>query len=553
MTPAPEPARDIELRRGIVNHLLNLRRDGQLTTDAKRTVAASQGCTLRTIDNWIRNADQHNGVYTPAPRPRAHLTLHMRAELARWLGNRKSAYRQLRKDGKIKVSYATFTRMVDRDLAAGHLESFKGGTAALRDFELRNSRERSNRNDAWEADNLDTKVFVRMGSKIIRPQITHFDDAATDAICGMAVTPHAPSSDAVLAALRDAILRDEEHGPFGGVPTLIRVDRGSEFCGEAAGQAMGAFSITRVILPPRTPWRKGTVETINHALTSTLLSGMPGYSPRPQPNGKITYRPGPIEDLYTWEEFVTEVLQWRDAWNTEHVITELGNRTPLQAWQDDLTPLRDIPRKALHRYTLREDKRLHTIQPSGIRWGNADYYTTENWLRERVGDPVRLRYMPHHRRTIQVYHATDNTYLGEAYLKSEATPEQKREVLRGNRRVADRAKRDRTRALRNLRERRAATTTAEPAQPLNSLTQQEAEKELDRLGIRPPDRTPRNLPNPTISWGTTPPTRHPHSAPPAPHLPAPTSSWDTDPTPPATTPQTPPPDEDSQPPALETP
>ncbi|RZD92230.1 Mu transposase C-terminal domain-containing protein [Streptomyces albidoflavus] len=519
---------DLEERRGIVTNLLNLRDQGLLTMEAKRTVAASQGCTVRTIENWIANADQHDGVYTLQPRRRTRLTAEMRSELAIWASNRHSAYKTLRQQGKIDVSYSQFTRMIARDLAPGHLASLKDGTAGLREQELRNSRERGVRNQAWEADNLDTKVLVRLRNKIVQPQITQAVDVATDVICGLAVTPHAPSSDAVLAVLRDAILRDEEHGPFGGIPDVIRVDRGSEFTGEAAGQAMRSLKIDRVILPPRTPWRKGTVEAVNGAWTSMLLSGLPGWKDRPAPNGKKGRSKGDNEVLLTWEAFVAKVLEWRTWWNTEHVIHALGGRTPLQAWHDDLTPVRDISRTALHRYTLQTDRSFHVIHPSGIRWKNADYYTDERWLRDCIGSHVRLRYTPHHRRTLQVYRAADDRYLGEVYLKDTATPEQKRAVLRGNRRVAERAERDRKRGKRMLEERYAATTEATPAQPLDNLTYQEAERELERLGTPLPDQAPEHLPVPTASWGgtTSPaPREAEHPARSAHHLPAPTKSW----------------------------
>ncbi|MFI1308610.1 Mu transposase C-terminal domain-containing protein [Streptomyces albidoflavus] len=520
---------DLEERRGIVTNLLNLRDQGLLTTGVKRTVAASQGCTVRTVENWIANADQHDGVYTPRPRRRTQLTAEMRGELAIWCANRHSAYEALRERGEIDVTYSQFTRLVARDLAPGHLASFKEGTDGLYAYELRNSRGRGLRNQAWEADHLDSKVSVRLGNEIVQPQITHVDDASTNAICGLAITPHRPSSDAVLATLRDAVLRDADHGPFGGIPALIRVDRGSEFIGKAAGQAMNSLGIQRVIV--RKPWQKGTVEAINGACTSTLLSGMRGWSGKPTSKGRPARYDGPIEDLLTWEQFVAKVLRWRTEWNTEHTMPALGGRTPLQAWQDDLTPLRDISRTALHRYTLQTDRPFHVVHPGGIRWKNADYYTDERWLRDCIGSHVRLRYTPHHRRTLQVYRAADDHYLGEVYLKDTATPEQKRAVVRGNRRVADRAKRDRERGERMLTKRYAATTEVTPAQPLDNLTYQEAEKELARLGITLPDETPEHLPDPTSSWGTTSsaPRQTEHPARPAHNLPAPTRSWGSDP------------------------
>jgi hypothetical protein len=53
----------------------------------------------------------------------------------------------------------------------------------------------------------------------------------------------------VLVALRDAISREGEHGPFGGVPGAVRVDRGKDFLSRTVGEALGAFAVPVVDLP----------------------------------------------------------------------------------------------------------------------------------------------------------------------------------------------------------------------------------------------------------------------------------------------------------------
>jgi hypothetical protein len=54
-----------------------------------------------------------------------------------------------------------------------------------------------------------------------------------------AVTAQVPSGESVLVALRDAISRAGEHGPFGGLPGAVRVDR------TACQQALGRRTMTR--------------------------------------------------------------------------------------------------------------------------------------------------------------------------------------------------------------------------------------------------------------------------------------------------------------------
>ncbi|MFL4953352.1 hypothetical protein ACJ6WE_40180, partial [Streptomyces sp. MMS24-I31] len=82
----------------------------------------------------------------------------------------------------------------------------------------------------------------------------------------VAVTPHEPSRDAVLAAPRCAIDRRASCGPAGGLPSVIRVDRGKEFLCRVVTGAMGGFAVGVCDLPAYSPHLEGTVEALNNAV-----------------------------------------------------------------------------------------------------------------------------------------------------------------------------------------------------------------------------------------------------------------------------------------------
>jgi putative transposase len=61
----------------------------------------------------------------------------------------------------------------------------------------------------------------------------------------------------VLTALRMALLHDPARGPFGGVPALVRMDRGLDFAAEAVRDVLGALAVASHRLPGYTPLLTG--------------------------------------------------------------------------------------------------------------------------------------------------------------------------------------------------------------------------------------------------------------------------------------------------------
>ncbi|MCX2182664.1 Mu transposase C-terminal domain-containing protein [Streptomyces sp. SKN60] len=525
--PDPEP-----LKQAAISNLLRLQQSGELTSEHRRHVAQAFGCSTKTIRNWIANAQAHNGTYTRKQRDGLRLTPQIHDALARWCGNIAAAHRELAAEGHLDIpgkpgsrySYATLHGVITKELDPGHLAGLKGGETARRRYDVHNTRERGNRNEAWEGDHKTADVWVNFNNTPVRPHITWFADASTDGICGLAITPHEPSREAILVALRAAILRGRHHGPFGGAPGLIRIDRGKDFLCRTVAESLAAFCIRRVDLPPRRPELKGTIEAINGAVTDTFFKGLPGYTDRP------TTKPGrrcpPLEDLLSFEQFIEELLRWVRWWNHEHKIRNLGNRTPAQAWEDDLTIIRDIPPEALHTFTLEPARKTFIIQGDGVHWNNSVYLDT--WMNGRVGMKVAVRYMPHHDERIELTDAKTGKYLGSGFKQGVKDPdaEERRQQLHQTRqRQAATLRRRLEKTEKSLKKRYSAVTDTTPPHLLSPRFDADSDPRL-----KPPRDSadnPRPVPNPTSSWETTTAPTLPvrPSAAPDPSLPGPTASW----------------------------
>lgn len=493
------------LRAASVRHLLDLAAAGTLTPEHIRTAATAHHVHPKTIRRWIANALTHSGQYTPTPRPRFTLNATMRDALARWGGNISAAHRELKAEGHLgspPTPYATFHRAVTTEYSPGFLAGLRGGERDRRRFDVHAQRKRGFRNQAWEGDHVEASVYININGRRGKPWITWFIDCATDAICGMAITPHTPSRESILVALRDALLRGSPHSPFGGIPGLIRIDGGKDFLCRTVEQTLGAFGVRRVDLPPQHPELKGTVEAVNGAVKDMLFVSLPGYSEGANPTtGKRT---DPDERLLTFEAFTALMRDWVHAWNTEHHIPNLGNRTPHQAWHEDLTLIHDVDPCDLHTFTLERHGRALLITGGGLNWDKRRYVAP--WMHGHVGAKVHLRYMPHHLHQVECYDADNGRYLGAADLANALTEQQRNALYRGRRRQADRLKTALKKAQQNKKERFAAVTVPTAPRPLDHTTQDEAEAEIRALrssdlnGEARPDL--RRLPPPSPSWQT---------------------------------------------------
>ncbi|MGW1786752.1 Mu transposase C-terminal domain-containing protein [Streptomyces sp. NPDC002143] len=519
--PAQRPAD--EERAASVTHLLALEAAGTLTPDDVKTVAAAHGRDPRSVKRWMQRARDNNGRYQRKQRDAAEVTPRMEDELIRWCGSIAAAHSALQDDGAMPLSYSAFHRAVTRTYPPSYLAGLRAGEAARRRYDLRGShRERGHRNDAWEADHKEADVWVNVDGTARKPWLTLFVDCSNDGICGWAVTPHTPSSESIIVTIHTALQRGGDHGPFGGVPRLVRVDRGADFLSKAVAQTMGALAVRRVELPPRRPDLKPYVEALNAAFKDMLFRGMPGYTHCPDPDERTRPKPPPVETLLTFEEFTTEVRNFAHRWNHEH--RNLGRRTPLEVWNADRQVIHDVPPGALRR-SLPSVRRVLTVTHTGIDWDGRIYL--EPWMRDQIDIRVRLRHLPRHFESVEVFDADTDRYLGTARWNNAASQQLMKEVKDAN-------KADRARLKKALRRRPgvladyyAAVTAPAPPTPLTTLTTEQARQRLRDARTAETPAPDESLPEPTGSWAAS----RPRPAAPAPDddLPEPTRSWHTSP------------------------
>ncbi|WP_435833175.1 Mu transposase C-terminal domain-containing protein [Kitasatospora purpeofusca] len=485
--------------------LLALEERGVLTPGHVRLAASSVGRSVRTVQRWLQTA-REEGRTARKPRPRFTVTDEVHARLALWCGNAAAVHRELLAQahasaddspdggadgepaagtgsgGGVAVpSLATFQRAVRRDLNAGQRAALKGGERARRAHDVHLARPVKWRNACWEGDHKHLPVEVELDGQAVRPWVTWFIDCARNTITGVAVTPHQPSRDAVLAALRIALSRDESggpYGPIGGLPELVRVDRGKEFLCATVTRALGALAVPVQDLPARRPELKGTVENLNHCVVDMFLVALPGYLHAPTATTGPRARRGDLEGLLSFTEFTARLLDWVRWWNTEHRPQPLAGRTPLQAWQDDPTPIEDVPPALLHSFTLEDAGGEKNLSTKGVYW-RGRYYVGP-WMHGMDGTRVRVRFVPHHDHEIEVFDAATGAHLGPAHLADAATAVQRAALRRAKdaqRRTMVRALASADRQRRRLGRYGAVTGPGRP-EPLAALTAAEAEEQL---------------------------------------------------------------------------
>lgn len=307
--------------------------------------------------------------------------------------------------------------------------------------------------------------------------------------------------ESILAALRAAVLRSGPFGPAGGLPAAVRIDRGKDFLSRTVTDALGAFAVRVDDLPAYSAHLKGTVETINGAAEKMLFAALPRYTHRQK---QISGAPvDPDQPALSFEAFTTEVLAWVQWWNTEHTLAALEDRTPLQSWDDDPTPIHDAEETRLWMFTLEDDRRNRKITTKGIAFGRGRYYIAD-WMVGQVGIGVRIRYMPYHTGEIEVFDAGTGVHLGTAMLADAASADTRSRVQRARARQAHRVRTDLMAAEKARRVRYAASTVPEPARRLDAMTEAEAaaalaeEHDADMARWARPDLIP--LGPPPASW-----------------------------------------------------
>lgn len=464
-------ARAIATRR-----MLALATAGQLTEQHKALYAEMLEVSERTIRRWLHDARTEQR-HSPRPQAAFTFTPELRVRLTYHRGDTAALYRELAAaPGAVLPSLRTVQRAARAQITAGERAGMRKGERERRKYDVYLRRPPTHRNDAWEADHVEAPVQVWVHGRLRKPWITWFIDTATSAVAGAAVTAGRPSSESIMAALRAAITTAAPYGPVGALPARVRIDRGKDFLSRVLTDALRAFAVPVITLPPYASYLKGSVEAMNHVIEQQLFAQLPCYTHRPRTLNNQSVDPD--QAALPFEVFVEKVLTWILKWNTEHTMPSLAGRTPAQAWLTDPTPVFEPPAADLVHLTLRDDGKTRVISTKGVHWNNADY--VGQFMHGRVGTRVRLRHMPHHTEQIEIFDADSGRHLGAAYKSDSAPADKVAEVLRVREARARRQRRELKAAEKLRTARYAAVTVPGPPVALETLTTAQADAEIRR-------------------------------------------------------------------------
>jgi len=273
------------------------------------------------------------------------------------------------------------------------------------------------RNAIWQTDHVKLGVPVLLAGHT-RPKrlwMTYFIDCYSRMVMGWMISVR-ESSDAVLEALRDAILIDAEAGsPHGGKPLVLMYDNGLTFVADVVQQAAALLGFRTRAVPPYSPHRNGKVERCHQTICALALAEMPAWKHGPRDSRGRLYS----DTAITEQVLIAEIDAAVRFYNFERPHSALGGLTPWQRFEADETALR-LEDRARLRFALRHRKE-QTIQASGV-WKHGRWYWAQQ-LDAHVGDPAIVAWLRKDERTVDVYRP-DGMFLCEAAPLEALTPAQ---------------------------------------------------------------------------------------------------------------------------------
>jgi putative transposase len=355
---------ELELRRMIVQRLAAAHAIGALSCQLVRDAAVACGVCERTMWRWIARGGLPSGA-------RRGVVVSERAVelLLEWRGNVAAAHGQLLAEGETVPSRRTLARAFERALSPIERDFARRGEPALRDRAVYLRHEARFRGECYEADHkqLSIEVLPPRAQRPRRPWATLFIDQFSRLIVGWAISLR-PTQAEVLAALRMAVTVDRERGEFGGVPLMLRWDRGLEFAARSVEQAALALGCVSLRTDAYSPWQKGKVERLNRTVEQQLLRELPGFTDGPRDvRGRLVER-----ERWTLARFVLAFADWVNDYNTRHPHSSLAGRTPLEVWRCDPTPVRALEHEQARWMLLA--RTTHVMQKDGVHHNGDTYF-----------------------------------------------------------------------------------------------------------------------------------------------------------------------------------
>jgi hypothetical protein len=196
--------------------------------------------------------------------------------------------------------------------------------------------------------------------------MTYFIDCYSRMVMGWMVAVR-QSSDAVLEALRDAILHDpDSEQVYGGTPGVVMYDNGLTFLAEVVQDAASYLDFRTRPVAPYSPHQNGKVERCHQTISQLALSEIADWDHGPRNKAGRLYDDTAISE----RELIARVGAAVQVYNFERPHSALGGRTPWQAFADDPASLRLYSPERL-RFALRHRK-IQKVSAHGVykhgRW-----------------------------------------------------------------------------------------------------------------------------------------------------------------------------------------
>ena len=431
-------------RAAAAERLRALRARGELTTAAVRQAGAELGISERTM--W-RALDPTSPPAAAPGLPHGWMERYLR-----WGGNAAAVWRELEAEGGAGCSRREVQRRFATTLTAAERAAAHGGELARRAHSLHLRWEAGHRNEVWQADHkqLDVLVIAPGRTRPRAPWVTWCVDDYSRAVMGWALSLQ-PSSAEVLAALRASMLPSANG--LAGRPRRLRVDNGLEFTARAVGEACAALDVELDLTRAYQPQEKGKVERLHRTLKDTLLAGLPHFTGGPRAaNGQLEAPGQPL----LLEQIVELFAAWVQDYNSRP-HSSLGGRSPLAAFNQDPTPLRETSdEQARALLVARKRARVHR---DGIHFRRLIF--TAAGLADLVGETVQIAFAPHDDRHIEVFHR--DRWRCTAFPQQTLTAAQRQDVLTARRAHAQDLRRRQQAAARSARTRLTPITAQHPA------------------------------------------------------------------------------------------
>ena len=394
-------------RRAVVAELADLRaQHGAVPERFVKSIADEIGRHPRTLRRWLAESELPNGEASSLlhQQPTQPLTDDEIEVVFAHGGCLTRAYRDLRKARATNIGSLTSFRRAWERLDPAVRAMARDGADELKAMQLRTRWTAPARNHTWQIDHEELPIWVlpRGRKTPEKPWLTVIEDDNTRYVMSVLVTFGRPGAEQVIATVADAIRRKATTRPghwVGGVPHRIIADNGAEFASQLYLQSLARLGITRRRTYPYSGHQKGKLERFNRTSQEEFVAGLPGYShgPRTARNKDLFGRNATILDE---QVFVELLLDWVERYNTERSHSALGGRTPLEAWCEQSTPLREVDPDALRLAMLVEAK-PRKVQPEGVFFDNR--YYTRGTLGGYVGRKVTVRHLPYDRSFIEVF------------------------------------------------------------------------------------------------------------------------------------------------------